>query len=341
EIVCGVAGLSTGCCGIGGAGRDRVHPDVHTTQFVCQLLRQPVHSRLGQTVKTGIEPRCGRTLVHDRTATTLLHVRVHRTSDDKRTVHIHVHEPAVVLPIHGNQQVELHVTVDRRIVHTQVDATELIRCDSGHGFHGGGIGNVRGDMTCLPTRGPDRVRHFLTGFVVNVRHHDRSPFSGKPSSVCFADAGSSAGDHCDLALVPSGHFPSLVIVGSCAAHRERSSEPSSNPLGEDLGFEVLFEPRQSHLSTDSGLLVTSERDIPAVPNPTVECQCAGATPLCDGFRPLVGAAVHRTRQTVRGIVGDANRIVVPVVSNDDEYRTEDFLACSPCCVVQPGDHRRL
>src|SRR5699024_10400462 len=112
EIVCGVAGLSTGCCGIGGAGRDRVHPDVHTTQFVCQLLRQPVHSRLGQTVKTGIEPRCGRTLVHDRTATTLLHVRVHRTSDDKRTVHIHVHEPAVVLPIHGNQQVELHVTVD-------------------------------------------------------------------------------------------------------------------------------------------------------------------------------------------------------------------------------------
>src|SRR5699024_10506187 len=107
----GVSRLGTGGRSVRRTGCDGVHPDVHTTQFVRELLRQSVHARFRESVETGVEPCRGRTLVHDRPAALLLHVGIHGATDNQRTVHVHVHELAVVLPVHSDQQIELHIAV--------------------------------------------------------------------------------------------------------------------------------------------------------------------------------------------------------------------------------------
>ena len=119
-------------CGVGRAGGDGVDADVRSAQLVRQLHRDAVHPGLRQAVVVGVHPRRGRGLVDDRAAAAGSHVLPTRTDAQQRTVHVHAHEAPVVVPVDGQQQVDLHAAEDRGVVDQVVDATELGHRRGGH-----------------------------------------------------------------------------------------------------------------------------------------------------------------------------------------------------------------
>ena len=110
--------------GVDRAGRDGVDPDVAAAELGGELLGEAVDPDLRQPVEAGVQPGGGRRLVHDRAAAAPTDVLVAGPGDDQRAVHVHGHEAAVVLPVDGEERVELHAAVDGGVVDEQVDATE-------------------------------------------------------------------------------------------------------------------------------------------------------------------------------------------------------------------------
>src|SRR5690606_22151857 len=175
----------------------------------------------------------------------------------------------------------------------------------------------------------------------NLTSASRSVFRGPPGAL-WRRLPSSL-----WSLVPRSHRSSVQAPPRPAG---RSQGPpavlrappwrSCGDLRDRLGLQVLLEARHAHLAADAGLLVAAERDGRAVPAAAVRADRPGAR--ARGHRAgAVGAAVHRARQPVRGVVVNADRVVVAVVRHDHEHRAEDLLARGAGVVGQPGDERRL
>src|SRR5262249_62074608 len=113
--------------GSGGAGRDRIHADLVRAELAREVVREPVDAVFGDAVVPAGDPRGGRRLIHDRAAAALLHRAVARARAQERALHVHVHEALVVVPVHREQRVELHVAEDRGVVDEEIDAAERLR----------------------------------------------------------------------------------------------------------------------------------------------------------------------------------------------------------------------
>src|SRR5699024_1931613 len=84
-----------------------------------------------------------------------------------------------------------------------------------------------------------------------------------------------------------------------------------------------------------------EGHVTPVPDATVDSQGSGTDPFGHTSRAIRGSTVDGPGQAVRRVVGDTDGIIVAVVCDDDEHRTENLLASCSRRVVQSGDHGRL
>src|SRR4029077_11072132 len=103
---------------------------------------QAVDADLGQPVEVRVQPGRGGGLVDDGAATALGHLAVHGTGAQQRAVHVHTHELLVVVPVDGDEEVELHAAEDGRVVDQVVDAVELGKRLGRHLLGGVGVGHV-------------------------------------------------------------------------------------------------------------------------------------------------------------------------------------------------------
>ena len=186
--------------GVDGTRRDGVDPDVLAAEFGGQLLGQAVDADLGQPVEVRVQPRRGRRLVDDRAAAALGHLAVHRAGAHQRAVEVHAHELLVVVPVDGDEEVELHAAEDRRVVDQVVDATELGECLGRHLLGGVGIRHVdpHGERVAAFTL--DAVGDLLRAFGVDVGDDDGGTLTGERLGVRLADAAARAGDDRHLLL---------------------------------------------------------------------------------------------------------------------------------------------
>ena len=111
--------------------------------------------------------------------------------------------------------------------------------------------------------------------------------------------------------------------------------------GNRFGLEVFLEAGEPHLPADAGLLVSPEGHVRRVPDPAVDVDGADPHPRGDTGGALLVRREDRPGQPVRGIVGDPHRVVITVVGDHREHRTEDLLARDLGVVVQSGDDGRL
>src|SRR5215208_3335840 len=93
--------------------------------------------------------------------------------------------------------------------------------------------------------------------------------------------------------------------------------------GLDLG--VLVELGDTVLASDTAGLVSTERRIGAVARCTVDAQEARTKPLGHGQRMIDRTRHHIARKAVTAIVGDAHRVVLILVRNDDKHWAEDLF----------------
>ena len=120
--------------------------------------------------------------------------------------------------------------------------------------------------------------------------------------------------------------------------------PSSGPLIEDdrregLGLQELLESGDAHLAADAGLLVAAERAVG--PEVVAAVDGEGAGPDAAGERQrAVLAAEHSAGQAVDGVVGDPHRVVIVVVGDDDQDRTEDLFLRDLAVGVDIGQQGR-
>ena len=208
-----------------GPGRDRVDPDVHTAEFPRKLLGQAVDADLGQAVEVRVHPRRGRRLVDDRAAAALGHLPVHRAGAHQRAVEVHAHELLVVVPVHGQQQIELHAAEDRGVVHQIVDAAELGQRAVGHGLGRLRVGHVDRHADRRPPIGDDLLGHPLAALGVDIGDHHRGALAGQRLGVGLADTATGPGDNGDLVVELTASVVSLI-----------------HGRGNDFGFGVLLEP---------------------------------------------------------------------------------------------------
>src|SRR5690242_2081350 len=108
----------------------------------------------------------------------------------------------------------------------------------------------------------------------------------------------------------------------------------SDTFRDQLRLEVLLEPGDTHLATDARLLVAAERRVRAEPDTAVDREGPGADPVRDRPSPLQRAAVDRAGEPVGRLVGDPDRVVVAVVRDHHQDRSEDLLLCDARGVVQ-------
>src|SRR5689334_16080925 len=92
---------------------------------------------------------------------------------------------------------------------------------------------------------------------------------------------------------------------------------------DGLGFHVGAQAHHAALTTDTALLEAAERGITG--NGAVDRHLTGAHPTGDrdGARHVGGP--YRATETVRGVVGDAHRLVVAGITQHGQHRTEHFL----------------
>lgn len=113
---------------------------------------------------------------------------------------VDANEFLVVVQRHGQQQIELHATVDRRIVHQIVDAAESTDGAVDHGFSGILVGHVNGHMNRSTAVG-DNLLGYRRGTVgVDVSDDHRGTFAGQRLSVGLPDTLGSPGDDSHLAV---------------------------------------------------------------------------------------------------------------------------------------------
>src|SRR4051794_34765850 len=93
---------------------------------------------------------------------------------------------------------------------------------------------------------------------------------------------------------------------------------------EGLDLEELFEAEAAELASVTGLLVPTKRSH-RVEAAAVDLDLTGAHPLRERERLLLIACPHRTGEAVVRVVRDAQRVVLVVVRDDRQDRTEDLL----------------
>ena len=125
---------------------------------------------------------------------------VNRTGADQRSVEIHAHEPLVIVPVHGQQHVQLHPAEDGRVVDQEVDAAELGDRAVGHGSGGSRIGDVdrHGERPAAPAGDPGG--NLLGAGGVDVGDHHRRTLLGERFGIGLTDAAAGAGDDRHLAV---------------------------------------------------------------------------------------------------------------------------------------------
>src|SRR3954453_14830966 len=113
-------------------------------------------------------------------------------------------------------------------------------------------------------------------------------------------------------MLPVAHWTTRYLLNAVVV--------SNCGLGQGLALQELVKAGSAHLAPDAGLPVAAERRIRRVPEPAVATRRARPTPPRHRQRGLVFGADHGPGQTVDGVVGDADRVVVPVVRQYDEDR---------------------
>src|SRR5262245_53070258 len=120
-----------------------------------------------------------------------------------------------------------------------------------------------------------------------------------------------------------------------SSSRKRSS---ADHRREGLGLQELFESGAAHLPADAGLLVAAERAVWAEVVAAVDRE--GSGPDATGHRQrAVLTAEHGTGQPVDRVVGDAHRVVVVVIGDDDQNRPEYLLLGDLAVSVDIGEQR--
>src|SRR5690606_24384150 len=108
---------------------------------------------------------------------------------------VDVHEALVVVPRHGEQQVQLHIAVDGGVVDQVVDATEFGDGEIGQRRGGFGIGDVDLGEDGGAAVGDDLLRHGGAEFGIAVGDHDFRALGGQRLGVGGADAARGSGDN--------------------------------------------------------------------------------------------------------------------------------------------------
>src|SRR6266540_3328590 len=100
-----------------------------------------------------------------------------------------------------------------------------------------------------------------------------------------------------------------------------------------LRLEVLLESFDAVLASVAALPVAAERRVGTEPHAAVHRHRAGADAASDGLGTVDRRAGHRSRQTVHGVVGDADRVVVAVVLQNAQHGAEDLFLRDGCVRV--------
>jgi hypothetical protein len=125
-------------------------------------------------------------------------------------IEIHAHELLVVVPVDGQQQVQLHAAEDRRVVDQIVDATELGERAACHRPGRVDVRHIHRHADRRSPVGDDLLGHPLGAFTVDIGHHHRGAVTGQRLGVGLADPTTRPGDDRDL-LVELPHLhPSFV-----------------------------------------------------------------------------------------------------------------------------------
>src|SRR5271166_1767812 len=148
---------------------EQAHAD-EIGRLALALEGERVDTRLGPAVVAGVEVGRGGGLVHDGPAAPGRHRLVAGPGADQRPGEVDREEPLQVVPVDGEQQVELHPTEDGGVVDEQVDPAEGLPGEGGHGAGRGLVGHVDADGGGRATALGDRSSH-LDGVVhVQVGH---------------------------------------------------------------------------------------------------------------------------------------------------------------------------
>src|SRR5262249_54394973 len=114
----------------------------------------------------------------------------------------------------------------------------------------------------------------------------------------------------------------------------------SCPPGDLLYLRVLLHAPAPAFAPDAALFEATEWAVEHV-DAVVDPHHAGADALGQRDRPAGVAGVDGAAQTVRGLVGDTNRLVLVLERNDGHHRTEDLLARDALIVAHVAEQGGL
>src|SRR3954468_18116876 len=146
-------------------------------------------------------------------------------------------------------------------------------------------------------------------------------------------------------MLPVAHWTTRYRVnvvlpqtaGSASVLRSRNSSRPAAPTSPAAPGRLFA----AHLAADAGLLVAAERRVRCVPEAAVDAHRAGADAPRDRQRAVVIGTDDRAGQAVDGVVGDADRVVVTVVRQDDEDRPEQLVLRDRRVLVNTSEQRRF
>ena len=123
-----------------------------------------------------------------------------------------------------------------------------------------------------------------------------------------------------------------------AAHDAAPGSPGTT-VANVLRLQELLEAGPAHLPADARLLVAAERAVRAEVVAAVDRERPGADAPGHGQCPVL-AAEDGARQSVDGVVGDPDRVVVVLVGDHGEHRPEHLLLGDLTVRVHVGEQRR-
>ena len=108
----------------------------------------------------------------------------------------------------------------------------------------------------------------------------------------------------------------------------------------DLDLEELLQAERAELAPVARLLVAPERGHGVEPA-TVDLDLAGPQPAGHRLGPFRVGGPDAAGQSVLGVVGDVDRLVLGVVGDDGQHRAEDLVPGDGHVAGHRGEHRRL
>lgn len=126
------------------------------------------------------------------------------------------------------------------------------------------------------------------------------------------------------------------MVVSDGSQSACAATPSITAADDGLRLQIFFKPKNAELAPVARLLVTAEGQT-AVEWSAVKIDSSCPDAIGDFARANDIAGLHETCQSERGVIGDADRFILAVVTHERQYRTEDLFARNPH--LRPSRHR--